>query len=354
MKKTYTLIILLGYISLLSIAEATKAFAPFNDDDLITYGSSDPQFKASVWLDPHCSASRVRLSENDIFDFYITAAHCVGNISNEGFQEAEKIYQQFLEKGLFDLETIEYDENWERMQIIYSLVRDAIDLNLIDSPLPTFKDFFNLIQSYVANNHLLKDTDKISFKDLKCIKHPDYKDINDDDDSEEEQDNEDDDNEEKEDNDLSRDLALCTSYKKNANIPYYKLKFINDYRDFLKEQLISVSFGIRNRSTNTILNQIPARQAFNVFVQKGWESDTMESMPNSEKSIIEGPTGYCDSGDSGGALLYKNNDSSYSLLAVTEAGGGGSHWTLLDKYFIEEAYKQLMQETLSEEQKLEL
>lgn len=347
MKKIiFIFIVLLGFTVSLSL-EAAIAFAPHNDEDLIAYGASDPQFKASVWLDPACSASRIKLSEDDMYDFYITAGHCAFNIVNE-FEETEKIYSEMLEKGMFNLETIECEESCEQKSFIHKMFRSAVDLGLIEKPFPTFKDFYDFMQFYINNKHLLDASDKIHFSELKCIVHPSYHNdeyINNEDENDEDKD-------EEEDNEI--DMALCTSYKKNTNIPQYKLKFIENYQDVEETQLVSVSFGIRNTS-NALTNMIPARQAFNTLVGQAWkgmEQNNLENIVGPQLSISEKPAGFCESGDSGGTLLFKNDDGTYSLIAVTEGGGGSTHWAILDKKFIQDAYKQLVQET--EIQKAEL
>lgn len=94
--------------------EAAIANAPHNDSDLIAYGASVPEFKASVWMNSGCSASRVKLTEDDPYDFYITAAHCVSDFLSskaaeqeiEGDNVTTELLKKLLEDGIFDLKHI--------------------------------------------------------------------------------------------------------------------------------------------------------------------------------------------------------------------------------------------------------
>lgn len=323
--------------------EAAIAYAPHNDGNLIAYGASVPEFKASVWINSGCSASRVKLLEDDLYDFYITAAHCVSNhLSPEGVEQdieveniAPILFKELLEDGIFDLKKITCEnpanvqgKNYPSVKEIiecdvilkwHALVRAAIDIGLIKNCPSSGEDLDNIVGAYVNNKTPLGKDDIVIFEKLKCIIHPSY---------------------ENEDDDINRDLALCTSYEKNHNLSKYKLKFIKDGKELENEKLVSVSFGARN-TTNAISNTVPARQAFNTFIESSGVPELLDQSESQNVTIDERPTGYLRPGDSGGTLLYKNSDATYSLVAVTSASG---IWQILDPQFIEEAYAQLVKE----------
>lgn len=343
-----TLAIITGNLAL----EAAIAKPPHSDADIIAYGASVPGFKASVWLNPGCSASRVTLVENDPYDFYITAADCVNENPTQLDDEEIRLFGEFLKDGIFDLksftcqdvDTIEVRSH-EKLQDLgncelalkwHSCVRGAIDIGLIEACPSSAQEFFNLLIAHLHNTSPLGHDDMVIYEKLKCIIHPFYQ--------------EDDIGEHGE-----IDLALCTTYQKEPNLHKYKMKFIKSIAEIQDKKLISVSFGMRN-TTDAISNMIPNRQAFNILVKSGEEPTELESIEDQEVSIDERPTGRCDSGDNGGTLLFEDNDGTYSLIAVTEAGSPGdatSHWTILDPKFIADAYEQLIKEAPIEIEKAE-
>jgi hypothetical protein len=74
-------IIIFSIITILETPYAKASFAaePHGDEHLHKYAQNSA-FDASLFLESDfgsCSASRIRISENDPIDFYITAAHCI-------------------------------------------------------------------------------------------------------------------------------------------------------------------------------------------------------------------------------------------------------------------------------------
>lgn len=223
----------------------------------------------------------------------------------------------------------------------HALVRQAIDLGLIKHCPSSIEEFHNILDTYINNNIQVSNDDIIELEKLKCIIHPSYKteDNNDEVDSE--------------DNNNQVDLALCTSYKQNSNLPKYELKFIKDVKDLEGKKLISVSFGGRN-TTDVISNAFANKQAFNVFVESYYGLPHMlASIEGHDVSIHdhEKPFGNLQPGDSGGTLLYKNDDDTVSLIAAVTLM---DIWVILDPQFLSEAYQQLIEKASSEIEKTEL
>lgn len=209
-------------------------------------------------------------------------------------------------------------------------------MGLIETFPSSPQDFYNLLMTHISETTQLGNDDMVAFKNLHCIIHPHYQETG------------------ISEDDVEIDLALCTTYEKNPNLPKYKLKIIKDIQEIEGNKVISVSFGTRN-TTDIISNSIPDRQAFNTFVKSGWQPTSLESIEDQEASINERPTGHCDHGDSGGSLLYKNSDNTYTLIAVTEAGGyDTTSWTILDPQFIDDAYHQLIKAASTKSEKEDL
>lgn len=350
MKKfTFALIILAIATGNLAL-EAAIANTPHNDSDLIAYAASVPKFKASVWIwiNPGCSASRVQLREDDPYDFYITAAHCLDKSPFLSNDESLQLYKELLKDGVFETENINCDDSDNSIQgkhypslenigcgfvlKLNALARTAINMGLIESCPSSEQDFLDILKAHAINNTQLGDDDMIALEKLKCIIHSSYQ-------------------EEDEDRPVGIDLALCTPYEKNYDLAKYELKFLRDMEEIQGKKLISVSFGSRN-TTDLITNLVPDRQAFDTLVT-AWDTE-LEAIKDQEVSISENPTGHCAGGDSGGSLLFKELDDSYSLVAVTTGAGGSTLWTILDPQFIAEAYEQLIKDGPGEIEKADL
>lgn len=352
-KSTFALIILAISVGNLSL-EAAIANAPHNDSDLIAYGASVPEFKASVWINSGCSASRVKLSEDDSYDFYITAAHCISDfLSPNSVTHIEvdnvttQLFKKLLEDGIFDLKNISCEKpanvqgkdypsldgvvDCDKILKWHALVRAAIDIGLIESCRSSVEDIDRILGEYVVKNIPLKNDDIVVFEKLKCIIHPSYEN-------------------ESGDYEYERDLAFCTTFEKNHNLSKYNLKFINDGKELEDKKLVSVSFGIRN-TKNIISNMIPDRQAFNTLIKSSLIPTILEKVESENVAINESPTGDLQHGDSGGTLLFRDDDGKYTLVAVVSTSG---FWVILDPQFIADAYEQLIKEAPEEVEKAEL
>lgn len=209
-------------------------------------------------------------------------------------------------------------------------MRAGIDIGLIESCPSSDEEFGNILGEYIDKNTLLGNDDIITSEKLKCIIHPSYY--------------------ENGDYEYESDLALCTSYEKNHDLPKYKLEFIKDGKELEGKELISVTFGTRNR-TNVISNSVPDRQAFNTFVKSSLITTHLNNVENKNVAINERPTGHLRPGDSGGTLLFMDNDGRYTLVAVVTLSGT---WVILDRQFIAEAYEQLIKDGPGEVEKADL
>lgn len=91
-------------------AKGAVATHPHGDEHLQKYAQR-PEFDASVplFIDIdvfHCSSSRVKIDDNDPFDFYITAAHCVNKkprslLLDGTFQEVDIVIHPRLDLAIF-------------------------------------------------------------------------------------------------------------------------------------------------------------------------------------------------------------------------------------------------------------
>lgn len=332
--------------------EAARANPPHIDADLIAYAASVPEFKASVWIKPGCSAHRVSLSENDSYDFYIAAAHCVDDNPSSFDNEEKNLYEELLENGFFNLnnftcENINENKGYKELENLddcklaltwHSLVKNAIQVGLIEtypSSAQAFFDFLMTILQPVSND------DIVALKNLKCIIHISYE------------------NDEK--NEI--DLALCTTHQKDPNLIRYNVKYIKDITEIQDKVLVSASFEMGKTTEISApfgigkpRDIIPNRRAFNTLVKSGRVPTELESVESQEMPINERPTGHWESTDNGAALLFQDDNGLYTLIGVIKerASEDVISYSVFDPQFIANAYEQLIKDGPGEVEKADL
>lgn len=303
---------------ILSIALVTSSYGAsgkkgYTDKDLIDYGVSKSAFKASLLLQypsRRCTINSVKIKDNDPYDFYITAGHCA-NIENvwnrkrikERLEEERKLWpeikKELLSKGIISPESrsAEIKKAWNKYRNSQLNQSDTININ--------------------------------AMHELKCVL-PDQSEVN-----------------------SFEDIALCTLYQKRSDRPKYEV-FITKHFDLLDDEVLThVGFG-RRETGDPVLDRITERQAFKTvvnFEHDSWLHGTLWSIPFEEMHIT-GPIGAVNSGDSGGALLYENEEGHFYLVGVTSKGHVDDRhagiWVPPYEDFIEKAYQELISKNKDE------
>lgn len=337
-----------------------RAVKPHTYEDLKNYGAR-VEFDATVQLSYECSASRITIDQDDPFEFYITAAHCLDYdytgddglgsflaLLSSNFKKDDRKTETFLQRFFSEHETDEYGDQDHLLSLSNDLIHavSSGDLDNIPASSAELEAFFDALYEKNSLPH-----DRYNLSRIKYIMHPlwveglslpDYDSAT--------------------GNAfynestgtvhngpatlVAPDLALFTLYQKPSQKPAYQL-----YRDnihaLVGRDLVSVGFGARTDIENMI--QVIARQAFDTKISEIWFtgnyiqfiSGNFTNDGDMDPSFIRG---IVTGGDSGGSLLLKK-DGLFLLAGVVAAASDARDyacWNALDLEFIRQAKSKLL------------
>lgn len=282
-------------VLVLGTPDAKGAFAaePHGDEHLEKYGQK-AAFDASVPFtdaseDFDCSASRIKIGEDDSVDFYVTAAHCLEgnpasptvykglvNVIAEAIKEVNRNAGVIaLDRGQIKRELRNYLNQWSDSEVEAEMNMSKTQLiSIIERRLETLID------------NLSERLKSILEEDVDYVKHPKF------------------------------DLAVFTTNIKTDE-PRYPL-YTGKLKDLAGATVTSVGFGSSMlKETNKI-----RRQAFDSTVDKALvkEFNSLYSevfKPDSKRTLKQNPIAATTEGDSGGSVLIKEKGG-YELVGTIE------------------------------------
>lgn len=277
----------MNYIKLISvinlfIVSASSLFgmvasSPYTDKDLLEYANSEYAFRGTVWLEPHCSASRVKITDNDQYDFYVTAAHCVED------------------------EEVRYGFNDE----VYDFRRNSSQLD--ESDVVQFSELKCVIhEEYLSSEPICRDGEcrNSRHQDLAlCSNYSKRKDL------------------------PRYKIKFVDEFEDKAMLHGTAVGFGS--RGIVQEDSLQ----------NLVPERQASNQVF--CVDKEFESFSNFLCGAFHKNHVDNPidvAGALSFGDSGGSLLMKDDRGQYFLIGTTQTDGA---WTGISREFLFSAYGEL-------------
>jgi len=294
--KLFLIVFTISIVFKVHNAMASFAAEPHGDEHLHKYAEK-PEFDASVPIE-RCSASRIKISEDDPIDFYTTAAHCfepkedipapmlsaiIGALKEINHLSIDTPLNQINIKEIVEKHFSPFSD--DQIEQMFDKTNSRSKAELVFE----FEHQLKLtspkaILSALLEPHM-KNAGIIQQKDIDYIKHPEL------------------------------DLAVFTTNKQSNEAKYALYK--GDLNDLLGKEVTNVAFG------NSFLKGMfqpkseRKRQAFDSSIESLSNKDLYSEIfrPDLNRTLADSPIGYLTPGDCGGSLLVKEQDE-YKLIGV--------------------------------------